>query len=98
MWGCDAPATEPVWMSTCPECLRYDLECKRCGGTGEVVHFRCPRSSTDDEGRMAAALASYGSAGVLAALGGYGTQRARGSQLINLAVMEMNLIRDARDE
>lgn len=97
-WGCDALANEPVWASTCPECLRFDLECPRCGGSGEIVHYRCPSALTDSEGRAAASLASYATVGVLPAPGGYGAQRARGAQLINLAAMETRLIREAQDK
>lgn len=87
-----------MWTGTCPACLRYDLECKVCGGRGEIDHFRCPASMTDSEGRAAASSASYASAGVMAAPGGWGAQQARGATLTNIAAMEQRLIQEAQME
>ncbi len=49
-WGCDAPASRPVWESTCPRCSGSDGNCQRCEGTGEISHDRCPNSMVKEAG------------------------------------------------
>lgn len=96
IWGCDAPAPGPVWSSTCPECLRADLDCSRCLGRGEVEYDRCPASMVDPQARAAAQGAAWASYGIAPCDGGWGQQVALGASLIDLANFEKARIREAQ--
>jgi hypothetical protein len=64
-WGCDAPATAPVFVTACPQCLGWDPACSTCGGRGEVRHWRCPPSQTGPEARFVVDVYDALEAGVL---------------------------------
>lgn len=79
-------------------CLRTDLNCTHCGGTGEVMHFRCPSSMTDAEGRGAVRGFGAASYGIPPEVGGWAEQCARGVALIDVAAFEVARIReDSKD-
>ncbi|MGA1609020.1 MAG: hypothetical protein ACO4CT_18695 [Planctomycetota bacterium] len=41
-WGCDEPATRPVFDIGCNRCLGSDADCELCGGINRVPQYECP--------------------------------------------------------
>lgn len=75
-WGCDAPARDAVFETSCPRCDGGDADCKVCGGTGQRRLFRCP-AVLAREGWVIATMDAYYALdrfGTWPADGGFGAQ------------------------
>jgi len=75
-----------VWIGTCEFCLGNG--CEKCEKQGERVHYRCPASMTNEEGRRALEYACAMEMGFLPSEGSYGKQVHSGMNCINLVRME----------
>lgn len=108
-WGCDAPAAEPVFFTTCPRCLGTAAEpdpyepmgsragepCTRCEGEGHVPRFRCPAAECDGWARLGEVLHDLDLGVGYPNPGPRGRQPARLIQALRLWRLEVAAIRDA---
>jgi hypothetical protein len=97
-WGCDRPAAQTVFRTSCPRCLGANSMCDRCGGSGEVDHRRCPASMIDDDvAEIAWAHQWLERAHVLPVAGGLLDQHPRFIRAVALIDQEHGKIEDERD-
>ncbi len=87
-WGCDEPADEPVFRTTCAHCdgnkvVVADALCLACKGTGKKDHYRCmtavmceSRIQRRRVQQLLTAYQAYDAHGVLPARGGLLNQTA----------------------
>lgn len=51
-WGCDGPVAQPVFVTSCSACAGGNPDCAKCGGKGEVPHYRCPGRLLEEAGAL----------------------------------------------
>lgn len=99
LFGCDEPASMPIFQRTCPECDGYgDGSCDLCGGTGYEVLARCPMSQSSTLGFVAVNAFQAWEVGILPSAGGSADQSAIFGDVIQIVKGERFKIQEALSE
>lgn len=106
VWGCDAPAEQPVFEIGCSSCDGGDPECDACDGSGAVWIYQCPTSYIRRHAPVGQAVAwldsvvrayiQYDSRNVLPAAGGYADQSASFGRCVDLIDSERGRYEEMR--
>lgn len=99
LWGCDAPADEPVfWLDPCPSCGGKRLDCQACDGTNRMPVFRCPQKLATARHRDVLLAALRVESGILPDPGGWQDQANTFVEAFPIAQAEIASWRAKHDE
>jgi hypothetical protein len=96
-WGCDEPARQDVFRTTCPVCSGGNPDCTRCEGSGTAGYRRCPQSMVDAETRSLMQTYAAYKAGFLPAPGGWMDQARGWVRAIGVVEAEIGVIEAKRE-
>ena len=95
-FGCDEPASVPVFQMTCSACNGHgDGVCEKCGGGGYEVLFRCPASQSSAFGAQAVNAYQDWENGILPSAGGASDQAALFGDAMHVVKCERSKIQEA---